>query len=388
MKNLEIYINDIKTGILAKESEKYIFSYQSNAKDLVSVTMPIRTESWNLGKLHPIFEMNLPEGALKDSIRERFSKLREMDDLGMLHLIGAYVIGRVKYAQNEQHEDITLLDDILNSEAEELFDSLMDKFAIRSGVSGVQPKVLLDMYDKNTLTTEHFIVKSWNQEYQELALNEFFCMEAVRFSGLEVPPYYLSKNRSMFVIKRFDIKEDGSFYGFEDGCVLLGKSTEDKYYSSYEDLAKVIKASVSAPTRKKALRDLFKAFIMNHLLRNGDGHLKNYGILYENDYTDAKLAPIYDVVCTTVYIKKDIPALKMSDAKLWFKEKTYRKFAKQTCQMSTKEIDETFEVCKNAVQKAKISLDEYVEENVEIRDFAERLKGEWDKGAFYMREDS
>ena len=49
--------------------------------------------------------------------------------------------------------------------------------------------------------------------------------------------------------------------------------------------------------------------------------------------------------------------------------------------MSTKEIDDILKICKNAVQKAKISLDKYVEENGEIKDFAERLKDEWDKGS-------
>ena len=184
----------------------------------------------------------------------------------------------------------------------------------------------------------------------------------------------------MFVMKRFDLKDDGSFYGFEDGCVLLGKSTEEKYNASYEDLAKAIKSSVRVEHRKICLKNLFTAIIMNHFLRNGDGHLKNYGILYENDYTDATMAPIYDVVCTTVYINKDIPALKMSDGKLWFKEKTYRNFAKNTCQMKTSEIDETIQRCMTAVKKASRALDVYVEQNKDIESFANRLKDEWEKG--------
>ena len=342
--------------------------------------MPIRTQSWTSSKLHPIFEMNLPEGALKEAIKDRFAKLTNMDDLGMLRLIGSYVIGRVKYGKPDTNNESIQLIDILNNDTHELFESLMQKFAVRSGVSGVQPKMLLDIQDKNTLTTEHYIVKSWGNEYPELALNEFFCMEAIRFSGLSVPAYYLSKNRSMFVMKRFDLKDDGSFYGFEDGCVLLGKSTEEKYSASYEDLAKAIKSSVKPEKRKQSLIDLFTAIIMNHLLRNGDGHLKNYGILYENDYTDAVMAPIYDVVCTTVYIKEDIPALKMSDGKLWFKEKTYRNFAKNTCQMKISEIDETIQKCKSAVQKTLIALDIYVQKNKEIEIFANRLKEEWEKG--------
>jgi len=382
MKNLDIYTNSDKAGVLAHESNKYIFTYDSNAPSIVSVTMPIRTESWISSKLHPIFEMNLPEGALKEAIKDRFGKLVNMDDLGMLHLIGPYVIGRVKYGKSANAGMSIQLSDILNNDTHELFESLMQKFAIRSGVSGVQPKMLLDIHDKNTLTTEHYIVKSWGDEYPELALNEFFCMEAIRFSGLSVAEYYLSENRSMFVMKRFDIKDDGTFYGFEDGCVLLGKSTEEKYSASYEDLAKVMKSSVRPENRKQCLKDLFAALIMNHFLRNGDGHLKNYGIIYENDYTDAIMAPIYDVVCTTVYIREDVPALKMSDGKLWFKEKTYRNFAKNTCQMKTSEIDETIQKCKDAVKKASKALDAYVENNKEIEIFANRLKEEWEKGLF------
>jgi len=387
MKNLDVYIGSEKAGVLAHESNKYIFTYKSDTKNLVSVTMPIRTQSWTSQKLHPIFEMNLPEGALKEAIKERFAKVTDMSDLGMLNLIGAYVIGRVKYAKAEKEDETIELGDILNNDTHKLFESLMLKFAIRSGVSGVQPKILLDIYDKNTLVTENYIVKSWGDEYPELALNEFFCMEAVRFSGLEVPKYYLSENRSMFIMKRFDLKEDGTFYGFEDGCVLLGKSTDEKYSASYEDLAKAIKSSVGVEHRKRALKDLFKALIMNHLLRNGDGHLKNYGILYENDYTDAVMAPIYDVVCTTVYIKEDIPALKISDGKLWFKEKTYCNFAKNTCQMKIQEIDETIKVCLNALKKASHALDIYIEKNSEIKEFASELKEEWRKGALSFNKD-
>lgn len=380
MKTLDIYTNSNKAGILALESNKYVFSYDSKAPSVVSVTMPIRNESWTSTKLHPIFEMNLPEGALKEAIKERFAKLTDMDDIGMLNLIGPYVIGRVKYGKFEKDDESIQLDDILNNDTHELFESLMQKFAIRSGVSGVQPKMLLDIHDKNTLTTDHYIVKSWGDEFPELALNEFFCMEAVRFSGLSVPEYYLSENRSMFVMRRFDLKTDGSFYGFEDGCVLLGKSTDEKYSTSYEDLVKAIKSSIRPEHRKKCLRDLFKALIMNHFLRNGDAHLKNYGILYENDYTDAVMAPIYDVACTTVYIEKDIPALKMSDGKLWFKEKTYRNFAKYTCQMKTSEIDETIQICIEAVKRASEALDIYAQENRVIESFANRLKEEWKKG--------
>jgi serine/threonine-protein kinase HipA len=41
----------------------------------VSVTMPARTASWDsINGLAPIFEMNLPEGALRELLVRRFAK--------------------------------------------------------------------------------------------------------------------------------------------------------------------------------------------------------------------------------------------------------------------------------------------------------------------------
>ena len=91
--------------------------------------------------------------------------------------------------------------------------------------------------------------------------------------------------------------------------------------------------------------------------KDGDGHLKNYGILYDKDFQDASLAPIYDVITTTIYFQKDIPALKISDGKLWWKEKTYKNFAKQSCALTNKEYKVIIKDCKNAITKAKIDID-------------------------------
>jgi serine/threonine-protein kinase HipA len=379
-RRINIYVNTHKVGILAKEGEKHIFSYDANAAVPVSVTMPPRTESWVSINLHPIFQMNLPEGALRETIRERFSKIRQMDDLGLLELIGPHVIGRVKYGLPENDGEPITLDDILHQDTHALFEKLMDRFAIRSGVSGVQPKMLLQIKDKSTFNTEEYIVKSWGQEYPELAFNEFFCMEAIRLAGLPTPQYKLSNNRSMFIMKRFDLKDDGSYLGFEDGCVLLGKGTNDKYHASYEDLAKALKASTAPECRHETLRILFKALVLNHYLRNGDAHLKNFAILYDEDYTDAALAPIYDVVCTTVYLSEDVPALNMSGGKVWWKKKTYIGFGKQTCKLSTAEIETIFNDCAKAVIIAANEMIEYTKLHPDIKPFSNRLLDEWSKG--------
>jgi serine/threonine-protein kinase HipA len=178
-------------------------------------------------------------------------------------------------------------------------------------------------------------------------------------------------------MKRFDISQDESYLGFEDMCVLTARGTEQKYDGSYEEIVRVIKDVISPQKRKESLKILFKALVMNHLLKNGDGHLKNYGILYENDFQDSYLAPIYDVITTTIYLKNDIPALRLSDGKLWWKPKTYKTFAKQSCGLSNTEYDTILDKCKEAIIKTKNEIDNYTSDDVEVLKFLDELKGCW-----------
>lgn len=376
--NLKVFINKIHSGDLSFENEQNVFNYNSDVKDVVSLTMPIRSASWNSKKLHPIFQMNMPEGVLKDTIKNHFSKIQTMDDINFLKLIGPYMLGRVKFEKIGYTEDDLKLDDILSSSKQNLFDELLKRFAIRSGVSGVQPKILLKAHNKTTMKFEHYIIKSWEDDYPNLALNEYFCMKACSYANLPTPEFYISNDFKMFIMKRFDILDD-KYLGFEDMCVLTARGTEQKYEGSYEECARVIKDIISPIKRKESLKVLFKALIMNHLLKNGDGHLKNYGILYQNDFEDSYLAPIYDVITTTIYIKKDIPALRLSDAKLWWKEKTYKSFAKQSCGLSNSEYASILKECKEAVIKTKNEINEFKQKHQEVKRFLEDLVDYWDE---------
>ena len=375
--NLKVYINKSHSGNLVFEDEKYVFNYLDIAKDVVSLTMPIRSSSWDSKKLHPIFQMNLPEGALKEAIINHFAKIQTMDDMNLLKLIGPYMLGRVKFEKLIDNKENLQLDEILSNTTQNLFNELMQRFAIRSGVSGVQPKLLLKAHNKTTMKFEHFIVKSWEQEYPNLALNEYFCMRAVQNANLPTPEFYLSDDLKMFIMKRFDIEDDGSYLGFEDMCVLTARATQEKYNGSYEECARVIKDVVAAQKRKESLKIFFTALVMNHLLQNGDGHLKNYGILYKNDFDNSYLAPIYDVITTTIYIKNDIPALRLSDGKLWWKEKTYKNFAKQSCGLSNKEYDTILDNCKNAIVQTKQEIQEYKSDDKNVLSFLAQLQNHW-----------
>lgn len=368
---LTVKVDSKISGVLSFEENEYIFSYKiEDKKDFISLTMPVRAKSWNSKNLHPLFEMHLPEGYLLSIIKKHFSKFTKTDDFGLLKLMSPSIKGRVSYEQDFKIELKPLvLDDLLHSSNEKLFDELVSRFALNSPISGVQPKVLAQIENKATLKLEDYIVKSWGEEYPELALNEYLCMRVVQKANICVPDFYLSQDRKLFILKRFDIKDDNTYLGFEDMCVLFGKNRDDKYEGTYEQIAKTIKTFVSPKYKKESLENFFKMIVINFLLKNGDAHLKNFGLIYD-DISNIKLAPAYDVVTTTVYIKNDIPALHLLGSKKWWKEKQLLRFGIEFCDLTAKEVKELYEICINAkneiIEEAKIyKKDEHLSEFID-----------------------
>lgn len=367
--HLKVTINEQISGNLLRENGEYIFSYDSKEKDAyISLTMPVRAKDYVHEQLFPVFEMHLPEGYLLSIIKKHFSKITKMDDYGLLLLMSENVNGRLSYQQTVTSQDQNLtLDQLLHPESEVLFEELVKKFALTSVLSGVQPKVLARIQDKATLSLQDFIVKSWGDDYPQLAINEYYCMLILQKANINVPEFYLSDDNQLFVMKRFDVKHNGQYSGFEDMCVLQAKQRDDKYEGSYEQVAKTIKIFVSPKYKKQSLKQYFKMIVINHFVKNGDAHLKNFGLIYDN-IDEIKLAPAYDVVSTGVYIKNDIPALYLLGSKKWWRKKYLIRFGIETCDLSSKEANDLYAECLTALNKICVAINQRLknEENIEV----------------------
>ena len=374
MNDLKVKVNSSSSGKLLIENKEFIFTYNSENKgNFISLIMPVRKKPYLHSQLHPIFEMHLPEGYLLSIIKKHFSKLIKTDDYGLLTVMAPSIKGRLSYEFNKEEKvnDLTL-DDLLHSTKDNLFDELVSRFALNSALSGVQPKVLARIENKATLKIDDYIVKSWGDDYKELAINEYYCMKIVKEAAVDVPEFFISDDEKLFIMKRFDVKDDGTYLGFEDMCVLMAKQRDNKYEGSYEQVAKVIKTFVSAQYKKDSLINFFKMIVINYILENGDGHLKNFGLIY-NGIDEIKLAPAYDVVCTTVYIKNDIPALLLLGSKKWWDKKFLNRFGIQSCDLTQKEINEIFSLCEKSISKVSKEIEirlqkEKNENKIEILD--------------------
>lgn len=108
---------------------------------------------------------------------------------------------------------------------------------------------------------------------------------------------------------------DGTAMGFEDMAVLTGRTAKEKYEGSYEMIARVVN-TFSGDDSVAQLRKLFERVALSFWMRDGDAHLKNFGMLYEHPAAVRRLAPVYDVVCTDVYPELDDKlALKLNKSK-------------------------------------------------------------------------
>ena len=374
--SLHVKVDDVVVGGLVFENGEYIFSYQTQEKtDFISLTMPVRTKDYSHINLHPIFEMHLPEGYLLSIIKKHFSKITKTDDFGLLQLMSPSIVGRVSYESHKNMSDSLLtLDELLHSKDEKLFDELVERFALSSALSGVQPKIIARVQNKATLKLDQYIVKSWGEDYKELSLNEYYCMKVVQYAGVPTPEFYLSDDEKLFIMKRFDILESGEHLGFEDMCVLQAKQREDKYSGSYEQVAKTIQTFVSGKNKKTSLINFYKMIIINNLLKNGDAHLKNFGLIY-SDIDNISLAPAYDVISTTVYIKNDVPALHLLGSKKWWERKFLLRFGIESCLLSNKEVNEYYDECLSAMQKVAHEIEPRIssEKNGDKRELLEKL---------------
>lgn len=314
-------------GLLAKESV-YAFTYGDiQPEGEAALGLPYRVQSYASGDLFGIFSMNEPEGSLRLHIEDAMSRIGIPNKLFLLLLSQGLQIGRVSY----RHADVELPDvppedfaALLRETDPGYFSHLFARYALRSGLSGAQPKILvpyapsqgeLSNWTKKTVSTPTLIVKVAGGEFPGLSLNEFFCQSVARRAGLPVPDFHLSDDGTRYIISRFDRGPENRPIGFEDMAVLAGRNAQTKYLGSYEQILRI---TATYCRSQAAVEQMFARIALSAVLKDGDAHLKNFGLIYDHPLGEVTPAPVYDVVCTDVYPALDGRlALKMNKSRMF-----------------------------------------------------------------------
>lgn len=401
---IRVWTDNSYTGALDRSGLRgstFVYGLDAPHRRAVSMTMPVRLASWStpLG-VAPIFEMNLPEGALRERLRLAFAKVTgTFDDVDLLAIVGRSQLGRVRFTGpgDELDEGVPFqsIDEIIsNRRGGELYRYLIEKFAAYSGISGVQPKFLVRdeglfaacQESKRALSSSFrgatHIVKFWDPaEFPQLAANEFFCLKAAERCGLHVPPHRITEDGSALVMERFDLRLDGTYRGFEDFCVLNARRTDEKYRGSYEtNVLKRFQQFGKSPTLLEESLQLFTLIVLNCAIRNGDAHLKNFGIVYENVTAEAHLAPVYDLVTTSVYIPQDRMALTLNGTNQWPSAKDLIRFGEARSLGTRRALIEVFERISDSLSDTARDIKAHTKQNREFAPVADNMMVQWEEG--------
>ena len=307
----------------------------------ISISLPLSEDAYSPAKTKNFFEGLLPEGFSRRALAS-WIKADENDYLSILSCLGRECIGAIRIVENVDDEkaeyELLSMERVCELAAEGATKSteiLLDTHLSLAGASG---KVGL-YYDESGdswylprgLAPSTHIVKQSHVRLSHLVLNEQLCMLTAGLSGIEVPESFIINTGSgtdseiLYATKRYDrtFRNTRSFSGLpvperlhqEDFVQALGISSEAKYEREKQNYLKQIFEMIRAYTTDPIAEQIkmWKMLVFHFLIGNGDGHIKNFSLLYNDDLKKITLAPAYDIVCTGIYHLSDAMSLYIGD---------------------------------------------------------------------------
>lgn len=411
---LSVYVLGREVATLAQSGDfKSVLTYhpQVAADDFVSLTMPVRTDSyvWD-DQLPPVLQMNLPEGHLLQVLQEQFGPHIGASPITLLSVIGRNMVGRLQVAApgaelSVPPKPVEVAALLKGDNSEAAFAALVREHAT-SGVSGVVPKFLdaqadtapvrpelveglpeLAPHKKASLVTRRHIIKGSSAQLPFVALNEHLCMQ-VASRVMPTAKTEVSDDGQALVVHRFDVDEHGQpHWGMEDFCSLLGLRPAAKYDTTWERIAKAVRDHVPGAQRLGTYRQLATTLLLTYALRNADCHAKNLALLYTSR-ADVHLSPAYDMLTTSVYagFQHNPPGIEFMGRKTWAPGKNLQKFIAVTFGIQPKEQQHMVQAISDAVADVGPLVRQAMTQHPGFEDVGKRMLMAWAEGVQGLRD--
>lgn len=127
------------------------------------------------------------------------------------------------------------------------------------------------------------------------------------------------------------------------------------------------------------MRDVFRILVLSTALRDGDAHLKNFALLYESIETEPRLAPVFDVVTTTAYLRDDKMALTMDGSTRWPSRKKLIAFGESVCKLGAVDVREILQATVEVTVKCWPEAGSYFAACAHP-EIGERMRMAWQEG--------
>jgi serine/threonine-protein kinase HipA len=304
----EAYIRDTERPLLS-------LGFKDAFGELLTEFSPTQT------KLLPWFSNLLPEGHLRKYLAER-AQVSEAREFFLLGVLGRDLPGAVTVEPSDLQPWTPFANDEDGRQA-----GRHRSGALRFSLAGMQLKFSALEGARGGLSIPasgeggDWIVKLPSREFDGVPENEFSMMTLARKAGMAVPPIRLVdinaienlpessriKGDKAFVIQRFDRLPSGPVH-IEDFAQIFGVYPEKKYKKA---TMRRIGQVLGAEGLESDIAEFIRRLVFNALIGNADMHLKNWSLIYP-DKRRAAIAPAYDFLSTTAYIKDETSALKFS----------------------------------------------------------------------------
>ncbi len=323
-RDLTVYLHRQAVGTLRQEdSGRLAFSYLGEwlgrpEARAVSLSLPLREEPFEDRVARPFFAGLLPDELARDRLA-RYLGISRQNDFALLAEVGGECAGAValyppdvlppRSGEGELEPlDETALAALLSDLPRR---PLLAGGELRLSLAGAQDKMALVRRDgdfflpRGDLPTTH-ILKPAIEHFTDTVPNELFCLRLAARLGLQAPAVEIAdaEGISFLVIERYDRTrgEDGEVARLhqEDFCQALAIPPERKYQGeggpsltrSFDLLGACVHPALDR-------LELLRQVLFNYLIGNADAHGKNFALLHGAE--GPRLAPAYDLVCTTVY---------------------------------------------------------------------------------------
>ena len=309
---------------------QYSDSYLSDPKAAaLSVSLPLTEKPYSARQTRTFFEGLLPEGFTRLSVAQ-WMHFDERDYLSILHALGRECIGAISVTEEDEkvEESYTKLTKEqvreLAAEGAEKSAELVTKAHL--SLTGASGKVGLyhsgnsnSWYLPGGTAPSTHIVKQSHVRLDAIVTNEQLSLITARRCGIEVPHSFIintgkgTEREVLFATERYDRffpKEQRLVNGLpcpmrlhqEDFAQAMGIPSSEKYghgSDSYlKEMFDILRRYSSNPIADQ-LR-LWDTIVFDFLIGNTDAHIKNFSLLYGTDLKEIRLAPVYDLVSTTV----------------------------------------------------------------------------------------
>lgn len=310
---------------------QYDPSYLADAKAAaISRSLPLQHNLFSPAQTQNYFDGLLPEGFTRRTVAS-WMRVDESDYLSILHGLGRECLGAIQITQEgensaAEYEKLSL-EQVRALAAEGASKSAELVTKAHLSLTGASGKVGLYFHPqdnswylpKGAAPSTH-IVKQSHVRLDAIVTNEQLSMLTAARCGIAVPHSFIintgdgEDGEVLFATVRYDREMPPSgrtIQGLpcplrlhqEDFAQALGIPAAAKYEHAPEqhlrrmfDLLR--RASADPITDQLKLWD---AVIFDYLIGNTDAHVKNFSLLYGRDLKTLRLAPIYDIVSTTVY---------------------------------------------------------------------------------------